>query len=68
MKDNKKFIWSCTKFLSSILCVLSSAIWWMIGLVVLGYATLIGGLLFTVLTYRMEISPALKQEKIDNED
>lgn len=68
MEDNKRFIWNCTKFLASILCVLSSAIWWMIRFVILGYVTLICGLLFAVLIYLTEISPALKQEKIDNKD
>lgn len=63
MEDNKRFIWNCTKFLASILCVLSSAIWWMIRFVILGYVTLICGLLFAVLIYLTEIFPCIKTRK-----
>ena len=50
MKDNAQFIWSCTKFLACILCMLSSAVWWIIGFVILGYVAVILGLLLAVLT------------------
>lgn len=68
MKDNARFIWSCTKFLSCILCMLSSAVWWIIGFVILGYVAVILGLLFAVLTYVTEISPVIKQENSENKD
>ena len=31
MKESKQFIWSCTKFLASILCALSTTLWWTLG-------------------------------------
>ena len=68
MKDNVQFIWSCTKFLACILCILSSAIWWLIGFAILGYVAIVLGPLFAVLTYATEISPALKKENSENED
>ena len=68
MKNNAQFIWSCTKFLACILCVLSSAVWWIIGFVILGYVAIVLGLLFALLTYVTEISPALKQENSEKKD
>lgn len=73
MKESKQFIWSCTKFLASILCALSTTLWWTLGtmlplLTVVGWAALLIGLLSTCLTYLMEISPALKQENSENKD
>ena len=73
MKESKQFIWSCTKFLASILCALSTTLWWTLGtmlplLTVVGWAALLIGLLSTCMTYLMEISPALKQEKTENKD
>ena len=73
MKESKQFIWSCTKFLASILCALSTTLWWTLGtmlplLTVVGWAALLIGLLSTCLTYLTEISPALKQEKTENKD
>ena len=73
MKGNKQFIWSCTKFLASILCALSTTLWWTLGtmlplLTVVGWAALLIGLLSTCMTYLMEISPALKQENSENKD
>ena len=68
MKDNARFIWSCTKFLACILSMLSSAVWWIIGFVILGYVAVILGLLFAVLTYVTEISPVIKQENSENKD
>lgn len=68
MKDNAQFIWSCTKFLAFILCVLSSAVWWIIGFVILGYIAIVLGLLFALLTYVTEISPVLKQQNSENKD
>lgn len=68
MQENKRFIWSCTKFLANILCMISATIWWVIGWVIFGYVTLIFGLLFAVLIYVTEISPALKQENPENKD
>ena len=71
MKESKQFIWSCTKFLASILCALSTILWWILGqllpvLTGVGYAALIVGLLSTCMTYLTEISPALKQENSEN--
>lgn len=68
MKENQQFIWSCTKFLAMLLCAISSAVWWIIGFVILGYVALIVGLLFSVLIYVTEISTALKQENSENKD
>ncbi len=68
MKNTERFIWSCTKFLACILCMLSSAIWWMIEFVFLGYVAVILGLLFAVLIYVTNISPVLKQENSENKD
>ena len=73
VKESKQFIWSCTKFIASILCALSTIFWWILGqmlpvLTVVGYAALIIGLLSTCMTYLTEISPALKQEKSENKD
>ncbi len=73
MKESKQFIWSCTKFLASILCALSTTLWWTLGtmlplLTVVGWAALLIGLLSTCMTYLMEISPALKQENSENKD
>lgn len=67
MKDHKRFIWNCTKFLAFLLCALSSAVWWLIDFVILGYVAAFGGLLFAVLTYGTEISPVLK-ENSENKD
>ena len=55
MKESKQFIWSCTKFIASILCALSTIFWWILGqmlpvLTVVGYAALIIGLLSTCMT------------------
>lgn len=73
MKESKQFIWSCTKFLASILCALSTTLWWTLGtmlplLTEVGWAALLIGLLSTCMTYLMEISPALKQENSENKD
>lgn len=74
MDDTKRLIWSCTKFLATLLCALSSAVWWLLGsggvelFVIMGYLALILGIVGACLTYMTEISPALKQEKIDNKD
>ena len=48
--------------------MLSSAVWWIIGFVILGYVAVILGLLFAVLTYVTEISPVIKQENSENKD
>ena len=60
----EKFVWNCTKFLAALLCAFClSTLLIMLGLVVLGYVSFIGGLFCAVWIYSMEIFPVFHQDK-----
>lgn len=60
----KRFIWSCTKFLASLLLVLIGIGCWSIGetafWVALGYVLVLYGMANTIWVYARHIRPALK--------